>query len=92
VHVDLIGIKAPNFLPGIMMNVSLVQSLESAPAAGLLQQRRDEDCSQVVDRGIMVQSSFNTVCAIEYLKSHNVDPQVIERVLLHPDQRRKDRH
>jgi hypothetical protein len=63
-----------------MMNVSL------------LQQRHDEECSGVVDRGILVQTSFNTVCAIEYLKSHNVDPQVIERVLLHPDQRRKTQH
>jgi hypothetical protein len=63
-----------------MMNVSL------------LQQRHDEESSAVVDRGIMVQTSFNTVCAIEYLKSHNVDPQVIERVLLHPDQRRKNQH
>jgi hypothetical protein len=75
-----------------MMNVSLLQRHEPAPVAGLLQQRSDEFCSQIVDRGLMVQSSFNTVCAIEYLKSHNVDPQVIERVLLHPDQRRKDRH
>lgn len=58
----------------------------------LLQQRHDEESSAVVDRGIMVQTSFNTVCAIEYLKSHNVDPQVIERVLLHPDQRRKNQH
>ncbi|MFS2003151.1 hypothetical protein ACEN9F_05915 [Duganella sp. CT11-25] len=58
----------------------------------LLQQRHDEECSGVVDRGILVQTSFNTVCAIEYLKSHNVDPQVIERVLLHPDQRRKTQH
>jgi hypothetical protein len=60
------------------MNVSLA----------LNQSRHDEACSAVVDRGILVQSSFNTVCAIEYMKSHNVDPQVIERVLLHPDQRR----
>ena len=58
----------------------------------LLQQRHNEESSAVVDRGIMVQTSFNTVCAIEYLKSHNVDPQVIERVLLHPDQRRKNPH
>ena len=58
----------------------------------LLQQRHDEECSAVVERGILVQTSFNTVCAIEYLKSHNVDPQVIERVLLHPDQRRQTQH
>ena len=71
------------------MNVSLLQRQE---AATIVQQRHDEQSSTVVDRGIMVQSSFNTVCAIEYLKSHNVDPQVIERVLLHPEQRRRPQH
>lgn len=58
----------------------------------LLQQRHDEKSSAVVERGITVQTSFNTVCAIEYMKSHNVNPEVIERVLLHPDQRRQHRH
>lgn len=58
----------------------------------LVQQRHDEASSAAVERGISVQSSFNTVCAIEYLKSHNVNPQVIERVLLHPEQRRKAVH
>lgn len=71
------------------MNVSLLQV---SPQAGLLQQRSNEQGSAVVDRGILVQSSFNTVCAIEYMKSHNIDPQVIERVLLHPEQRRKIHH
>lgn len=56
------------------------------------QQRQDQESSAVVERGITVQSSFNTVCAIEYMKSHNVDPKVIERVLLHPEQRRKVVH
>jgi hypothetical protein len=46
----------------------------------------------VVDRGILVQASFNTMCAIEYLKSNNIPPHIIERVLLHPEQRRKSRH
>ena len=58
----------------------------------VLQQRQDERISSVVERGITVQSSFNTICAIEYMKSHNVDPQIIERVLLHPDQRRSAHH
>jgi hypothetical protein len=56
------------------------------------QQRTNQQCCEVVDKGIMVQNSYNTVCAIEYLKSHNVAPQVIERVLLHPELRRKLRH
>lgn len=54
-----------------------------------LQQRRDERSRQIVNKGISVQSSFNTVCAIEYLKSYNVHAEVIERVLLRPDLRRK---
>ncbi|WP_373987529.1 hypothetical protein [Duganella sp. BuS-21] len=75
-----------------MMNVTQLQSLESAPQSMLFQSRHDEESRAVVERGITVQSSFNTVCAIEYMKSHNVDPKVIERVLLHPEQRRKSTH
>ena len=74
------------------MNVSLAHSLEAAPPVTLFQPRHNEACSAIVNRGIVVQASFNTVCAIEYMKSHNVDPKVIERVLLHPDQRRKTAH
>lgn len=55
-------------------------------------QRSDDSRSVAVDHGILVQTSFNTICAIEYMKSHNVAPQVIERVLLHPEQRRKHTH
>lgn len=64
-----------------------------APTAYLLtdvqQQRVDKECQHIVNQGISVQSSFNTVCAVEYMKSHNVDPEVIERVLLRPDLRRR---
>lgn len=56
------------------------------------QQRSDERSSAIVERGIVVQSTFNTVCAIEYLRSHNVQPGIIERVLLHPEQRRQQVH
>ena len=74
------------------MNVSTFQNVESSAQAVYPQQRVDEQCCAVVDRGIVVQASFNTVCAIEYMKSHNINPQVIERVLLHPEQRRKITH
>lgn len=74
------------------MNALLSPRLESLSKADFNQQRRDEQSSSVVERGIIVQSSFNTICAIEYMKSHNVAPQVIERVLLHPEQRRKEHH
>ena len=55
-------------------------------------QRSDQHSSAIVERGIIVQATFNTVCAIEYLRSHNVRPQIIERVLLHPEQRRQTAH
>jgi len=58
----------------------------------VMQERHNEECCAVVNRGILVQTSFNTICAIEYMKSHNVDPRIIERVLLHPDQRRQSQH
>ena len=74
------------------MNALLSPRLESVPKNDVSQQRHDERSSAVVERGIIVQSSFNTICAIEYMKSHNVAPQVIERVLLHPEQRRREHH
>lgn len=55
-------------------------------------QRADRRSSEIVDRGIHVQENFSTLCAIEYMKSHNIDADVIERVLLQPDQRRKPPH
>ncbi|MDC8756390.1 hypothetical protein [Janthinobacterium fluminis] len=58
----------------------------------LYQQRVNEEGHHIVNQGISVQSTFNTMCAIEYLKSRNVAPQVIERVLLHPELRRKTQH
>jgi hypothetical protein len=44
--------------------------------------------SEIVDRGIEVQASFSTLCAVEYLKSHNIASHIIQRVLLQPSQRR----
>lgn len=44
--------------------------------------------SEIVDRGIEVQASFSTLCAVEYMKSRNISPHVIQRVLLQPAQRR----
>ena len=52
-------------------------------------ERSDEASYAIVNQGISVQSSCNTVCAVEYMKSHNVDADIIERVLLHPEQRRR---
>lgn len=74
------------------MSATNLQALRPPAFVDLYQQRVDLGVSAIVDRGITVQSSFSTLCAIEYLKSHNVGPGVIERVLLHPEQRRKSHH
>ncbi len=36
----------------------------------------------IVHHGLAVQAEFNTVCAVEYLKSYDIDAEMIERVLL----------
>lgn len=51
-------------------------------------QRQDEHRRGIVDHAISVQESSNTVSAVEYLKSHNIEAHVIERVLLEPARRR----
>ncbi len=65
--------------------------LPPPPAASpqFRQQRTDARCSDIVNKGVAVQACFSTLCAIEYLKSNNVRAEVIERVLLHPDLRRR---
>ena len=52
-------------------------------------QRQDVRRRDIVNHGISVQESSNTMSAIEYLKSHDIDPDVIERVLLEPHRRRR---
>jgi hypothetical protein len=76
-----------------MMNLPMSMLNQRAPAQSTApnaaQQRVNTAGHAIVNHGIAVQSSLNTVCAVEYMKSHNIDPDVIERVLLHPEQRRK---
>ena len=52
------------------------------------QERRDDRQRAIIDHAIEVQESSNTVAALEYLKSRDVAPGVIERVLLEPARRR----
>jgi len=53
-------------------------------------QRVDLRRRDIVDHAISVQENSNTMSAIEYLKSHDIDAAVIERVLLDPQHRRND--
>ena len=54
--------------------------------------RVDQKMCDIVNLGIAVQAAFSTLCALEYLTSYNVAPELIERVLLHPEQRRQLLH
>lgn len=74
------------------MTAPKLQALRSPLITEPYQQRVDQQCQNVVNEAIEVQTSFSTICAFEYLKSHNVDPTVIERILLHPEMRRKVQH
>jgi hypothetical protein len=51
-------------------------------------QRLDLRRRDIVNHGISMQESSNTMSAIEYLKSHDIDADVIARVLLEPARRR----
>lgn len=75
------------------MDAMTLTGPQRAPGINELhQQRVDAHCCEIVDKGIAVQTCFSTLCAIEYMKSNNVRPDVIERVLLHPELRRKTHH
>lgn len=55
---------------------------------GVAEARLDDTQRNIVDRGISMQQTSNTMSAVEYLKSRDVGAQVIARVLLEPDRRR----
>ena len=55
-------------------------------------ERSDMRRRDIVNHGISMQESSNTISALEYLKSHDIAPDVIARVLLEPAQRRSPLH
>ena len=57
-------------------------------STGLPEARHDETQRIIVERGISMQQSTNTMSAVEFLKAHDVGSQVIARVLLEPERRR----
>ena len=54
----------------------------------LAEARHDETQRTIVERGISMQQTSNTMSAVEYMKSRDVGAQVIARVLLEPERRR----
>ena len=55
---------------------------------GPAEARQDDAQYNIVEKGISMQQSSNTMTAVEFLKSRDVGPQVIARVLLEPEKRR----
>jgi len=68
--------------------------MKQAPAvlrsitAGMAEERTNLHQRAIVDDGIAVQFSANTMTALEYLRSRDIGRAVIERVLLEPAKRR----
>ena len=56
--------------------------------ASLNDARTDARQRVIVDAGIAVQGSSNTMSAVEYLRTRDIRSHVIERVLLEPHRRR----
>ena len=52
-------------------------------------QRRDARRRDIVNHALALQRRAATLCALEYLKSHDISVAVIERVLLEPQRRRR---
>ncbi len=68
------------------------ETLHMPPKTVQMHARVDQKMCDIVNLGIAVQAAFSTLCALEYLKSYNIEPDLIERVLLHPEQRRQELH
>ena len=71
------------------MENSRVERTELLPA--MREARTDARRRVIVDAGIAVQGSSNTMSAVEYLRNRDINADVIERVLLEPH-RRRSRH
>jgi hypothetical protein len=70
------------------MNQPRLESTGDLAIATPADARLDMRLRDIVDRGLMLLQSSNTMSAFEYLKSRDVDSRVIERVLLDPYRRR----
>jgi hypothetical protein len=51
-------------------------------------QRRNESMAMTIDRGVGLQNSVSTMCALEYLHSEGIPHHIAQRVLSQPTRRR----
>ncbi|MFC5478993.1 hypothetical protein [Massilia suwonensis] len=62
--------------------------IEQAAVLAMDEARTNLRQRRIVDAGIAVQGSMNTMSAVEYLRRRDIGRDVIERVLLEPHRRR----
>lgn len=74
------------------MNIGNTRASLGGTACADDDERTDLWRRDIVNQGLSVQASANTVAALEYLKAHDIDADVIERVLSEPQRRRGLRH
>ncbi|MFZ6645037.1 hypothetical protein ACO0LO_04930 [Undibacterium sp. TJN25] len=67
-----------------------MQAVTGAESPGSVQ-RHDLAMEQTVERGISLQYSVGTLCALEFLQAEGVNQAVAQRVLAEPT-RRRSRH
>ena len=67
---------------------ALMSTLDESRSGSCTELRTDMDRRRIVDAGIAVQGSSNTMSAVEYLRTRDIGAHVIERVLLEPHLRR----
>ncbi len=70
------------------MNIGNTSAGPGGAACAADDERTDLWRRDIVNQGLSVQASANTVAALEYLKAHGIDADVIERVLSEPQRRR----
>ncbi len=65
-----------------------IEPVAPAPVSSRLAGRPDLLTAQKVEVGIILQAMLGTPAAAEYMESNAIDPQVAQRVLNSPEQRR----
>jgi hypothetical protein len=73
-----------------MQEIAQQTTQQSAPYLKVrdVVQRRNESLAMTIDRGVGLQHSVSTMCAMEYLHSEGVPHQIAQRVLSQPTRRR----
>jgi hypothetical protein len=85
---DLNTFQGNSFTPTSEVTMEQSQLEQTDGLAAMGECRTDARQRRIVDAGIAVQGSSNTMSAFEFLRARDIGTDVIERVLLEPHRRR----